>query len=346
MPLDARDAVLVAFARVQLDLEVPDVPDPDGLVGGAGGQNDVGAQVEGDAVDVVGMRVFHDARGLGIRGLPQVENLQCAVVRHCRQHPGEFVVELDAVDGGVMVRECALRFDLLLAARVLLDVPDLDGLVVGAGRDLPFHIRVPVQGEALFCVAFELYVWRHGACGLGGVLCAVEDQRAAVWRHGRNQVRVLRHVPCFVHLAGMINLLRNRELHLRLVLPPVAPQFPTLLIVVLLGQLDLRNTDMRNLEGVGRAAVFIRVRAEEKAVDGAVFAGRALDVGEPLRCQGRPVERAGQHDVVEERGMLFPDFVLLVDDLLAHDGAVSAFDGGGRVDWRGMLAWVLRSGEL
>ena len=49
--------MLVGLERVELELEVPEVPERDGLVCRAGGQDELGVGVEAQAVDLGGVRV-------------------------------------------------------------------------------------------------------------------------------------------------------------------------------------------------------------------------------------------------------------------------------------------------
>ena len=62
-PLHLEDLVLVRFEGVQLELEVPEVPQGDGLVRRPGRQDELRVRVEAQAVDLRGMCVD------GVRGL-------------------------------------------------------------------------------------------------------------------------------------------------------------------------------------------------------------------------------------------------------------------------------------
>ena len=51
-PLDLEDLVLVGLEAVELELEVPQVPEGDGLVGAPGSQDELAVRVETQTVDL------------------------------------------------------------------------------------------------------------------------------------------------------------------------------------------------------------------------------------------------------------------------------------------------------
>ena len=69
---------------MELQLEVPQVPECDGLVCGAGGEDELGVGVEGQAVDLRGVRV-HRVAGPVVHGGPSVPDHQL-LVQACRKH--------------------------------------------------------------------------------------------------------------------------------------------------------------------------------------------------------------------------------------------------------------------
>ena len=62
--------------RVEFELEVPEVPEGDGFVCGAGGQDELGVGVEAQAVDLGGVRV-HGVGGLVVGGGARVPGGNC-----------------------------------------------------------------------------------------------------------------------------------------------------------------------------------------------------------------------------------------------------------------------------
>lgn len=53
--------------------------------------------------------------------------------------------------------------------------------------------------------------------------------------------------------------------------------------------------------------------AENHLLNGVVFTGRLVAVGEPFDGEGRPLEGVSDDEVVEERSVLLPDLVVFVD---------------------------------
>jgi len=108
---------------MQLDSQIAQIPDPNSFVSGAGGEDVFAAWVEGHAVDGVGMRVFRLSCCLFVGGGAEVEDLEGEVVGDGGEHPGELRVEVDIVDDGGVVRECALSVDGFGVGFVVFDVP-------------------------------------------------------------------------------------------------------------------------------------------------------------------------------------------------------------------------------
>lgn len=102
---------------------------------------------------------------------------------------------------------------------------------------------------------------------------------------------------------------------------PESPDIGVVIVIVasvglgvIEGQLDLRKHQVVGLVVGG-------VRAEHHLLDGVVLSGRLDTVGEPLHGEGGPLERVRDDEVVEERRVLLPDLVLLVDEALLHLGS-------------------------
>lgn len=84
------------------------------------------------------------------------------------------------------------------------------------------------------------------------------------------------------------------------------------LIVVLgvgKGKLNLSQHEVISLVHVG-------VGAENHLLNGVVFPGRLLAVGEPLDSKGRPLKEVADDEIVEERSVPLPGLVLFVDQSL------------------------------
>lgn len=72
-------------------------------------------------------------------------------------------------------------------------------------------VRTPAQTETLLCVAKELHLRVDMARGYAGMLRPIPDHDSTIRAHGRDDVRVLRLVSCFIDFAFMIYLLHNVE---------------------------------------------------------------------------------------------------------------------------------------
>jgi hypothetical protein len=59
-------------------------------------------------------------------------------------------------------------------------------------------------------------------------------------------------------------------------------------------------------------------------VGGKVLVGQGLNIGQPLGCEGGPFQGSAVDDIVEEYGVLLPDLVLFVDDLVLDGGIADA----------------------
>jgi len=64
--------------------------------------------------------------------------------------------------------------------------------------------------------------------------------------------------------------------------------------------------------------IIARMRSNEQLLDGVVGPIRDISVGHPLDSQGWPCQSVRVHCVVEERGILLPDLVLLHHLLLLY----------------------------
>ena len=144
------------------------------------------------------------------------------------------------------------------------------------------------------------------------MLSVVKHKYIACRSLGGNNTRVLWHVACTVYFPFMVNF----DLYLNLARNTAKATKLALLIVImrgielgiLVGQLD--RTDKKVI------LLVRRMSAEYKTVNGVVFAFWAGDVRQPLRCQRRPLQRMSHHQVVQERSVLLPYLVLLVNDTL------------------------------
>ena len=61
-----------------------------------------------------------------------------------------------------------------------------------------------------------------------------------------------------------------------------------------------------------------RVCSEEQPVYGIVLSLWSGDVREPLSSEAGPLQGMGHDKIIEERSVLLPDLVLLIDDPLLH----------------------------
>eukprot|EP00968_Pinguiococcus_pyrenoidosus_P016515 scaffold1596_cov302-Pinguiococcus_pyrenoidosus.AAC.84 len=143
----------------------------------------------------------------------------------------------------------------------------------------------------------------------GRVLRDVEDEHVGRGRLGGDDHGVLRHVPRAVHLSVM------RDLHVDLHLPMQAAEAAHLAsLVVVLARVDLRlrqrQVHVRQHEEVGFAT---GVRAQDQLVLGHLPALHRARAGQPLHRERWPLQRMRHDQVVQERRVLLPDLVLLVD---------------------------------
>lgn len=187
MPRNRLHRVGVAFERVQFRLEIPQIPQTDGLVGRTSGQDCLGSRIERDRVD--GVTVLALGRGSGASGVSStnVENLKCDVIRNGTDQRRVQWVVLDIVHNRGMVgvgaswtkgfvalsvggQVPAFDVSICLNQRVLQHTPETDGLIFTTSSKVTSFMGVPTESKALSLMAQKLHLRVHGACGNTGVL--------------------------------------------------------------------------------------------------------------------------------------------------------------------------------
>ena len=97
-------------------------------------------------------------------------------------------------------------------------------------------VRAPAQTEALLCVTKELHLRVDMARGYAWMFRPIPYHHSTIRAHGRDDVRVLRLVSCFVDFALVIYFLHNVELdfygHLLRRPSTVSPNLLTLLVIL------------------------------------------------------------------------------------------------------------------
>lgn len=149
------------------------------------------------------------------------------------------------------------------------------------------------------------------------MLRAIPQVEVGIWGPSSDQVGVLWLVSGFVDLAGVSDALDNGEGD-GFLCGTVSAQFSFRRVVVRRKHGTWsRQIHVCDLQVVhGRAG---SVGAEQHAMATIGLVGLVLHIRKPLSCQGGPVEGTAVHEVVEEDGVLLPDLVLLVDELVLHD---------------------------
>ena len=321
VPCQRCDGVNMAFERVDLLLEVTNVPNADGVVT-RGRRNQIfGARVEGEGIDGIRVAVAgHHSGAIGL-GSPYVEDLQGHVVRHGTDPVLHDGVVLNVVDDVAVMSELPDGLDRF-GAGILggflkvpvgggwvsvrlpwgtgampwasMNIPEKDCLILASGCEVAGFVGVPGQAETLFLVPDQLVLGVGGAAGVRAVLGAVVDEHLAVHRQRGNDVGVLGLVSGLVDLAGVVDLLDNLEgddRRLPAALPAAVPaQLAAVLVKLASIGLDrLGNVQLGNLEVVWLLPRC--VSSDQQSVDCLVLLLDVFDVGEPLGCQGRPLER-------------------------------------------------------
>mmetsp|Transcript_51567 Transcript_51567/g.133957 ORF Transcript_51567/g.133957 Transcript_51567/m.133957 type:complete len:209 (-) Transcript_51567:13-639(-) len=175
-------------------------------------------------------------------------------------------------------------------------------------------MRVPRETISLLRVTFEheVRLKRAVRLRLRRVLRPIKNVDLRRHRLGRDEVRVLRHVARAVDLTVVIDLLGDLDFGVCTTksarLAPFIVVFASIHLGILIGQLCLSDHEVILLSVCG-------VRAEYEAMDGIVFACHGALVRKPLAGERRPLEGVRHDEVIEERRVLLPDFVLLVDNL-------------------------------
>lgn len=146
------------------------------------------------------------------------------------------------------------------------------------------------------------------------MLGTVKDKSVSRSGHGGNEVGVLRHVASFVDLTGMVDLLDDVEGYGLLRRAEAAQFFSFGIVVCWTGCRLVWKVDLSNLKVV--LSFPGGVCSDDETVGAVVFARHRLNVRQPLRGESGPLQGAAVHDIVEEDGVLLPDFVLLVDHLV------------------------------
>lgn len=141
---------------------------------------------------------------------------------------------------------------------------------------------------------------------------------------GSDDARILRHVASTVDLSFVVNLYFDFNFARD---GSEAAKFALLVVVVagvelkvFVGQLDAGDEQMVLFVG--------RVSAENQAVDCVVLAFGTSNVRQPLCGKRWPFESMSHDEVIEERSVLLPDFILLVDNSLFDGIVVEGFSWG------------------
>lgn len=161
------------------------------------------------------------------------------------------------------------------------------------------------------------------------MFCAVKDQGVSLNGHGGDEVWILRHVTSLVDLSRVVDLLDDIEGD-GLFRSAVATNL--LLLCIIVGGIDSRLVG--EVDGCDLKVVLsgtTSVCSDQKAMSGKVLVGHGLHIGQPLGCEGGPFQSSTVDDVVQEDGILLPDLVLFVDDLVLDGGVADSTGLGGEV---------------
>lgn len=115
MPRDRLDRVRVTLQRVKLRLQVSDIPEANGLVGGTGRQDRLGSRVEGNGVNGIAMLTLSHCSSASTIGRANIENLESDVIGNSTDKRCVKRMVLDIVDNGGVVGVSAGRSEGLVA---------------------------------------------------------------------------------------------------------------------------------------------------------------------------------------------------------------------------------------
>lgn len=150
---------------------------------------------------------------------------------------------------------------------------------------------------------------------LGRVLAVVEHENLSADRLSGYNERILGHITSPVDLPFVIDLLNNLDLAAGATeaaeVGAVVVVVASIVLGVLEGELDLGKHEVIGL-------VLGGVGAQDHLLNGVVLAGRLVAAGKPFDGERRPLEGVGNDQIVEERCVLFPNFVLFVDQPLLN----------------------------
>lgn len=123
MPCQRRDRILMTHQRVQLDLEIAKVPQPDSLIRRTAGEKILGGWIECKSVDCVSMTIDRLDCCRGRRRIPNVQDLEREVIRYAPDQGGMQWMMLYVVDNSSVMCVGPRSVKRFVAGRKLGDVP-------------------------------------------------------------------------------------------------------------------------------------------------------------------------------------------------------------------------------
>ena len=313
-PANLENLLGVARKRVQPLVQVPHVEERHGLVRAAGREHVLVERVERQAVHLSLVRL-HAVQARPVGGLAGVPELQRLVVADRAEHVLVLAVPSHVLHDTEVARVDGLRVHgALTFAQRALHVPQADLGVVAAREEVAGFKRRPRQSVSLRLVALEPDVGRAPAVRgwLTRVLAVVEDVHVRADRLGGDDELVLGAVAGSVHFAVVVDELDHLDL------PGGGAEAADLALVVAAACVDVGVLERELDLGAHQVVLLVLggVRAEDELLDAVVLAGGLFALGEPLHGERRPLQRVRHHEIVEERGVLLPDLVLLGDHAL------------------------------
>lgn len=284
-----------------------------------------GIRVEAQAVDFGSMSVDCVRRLRGVVDA-SVPNHQLLIIGDGAEQRFVQQMPCDVFDDSSVSGEDVLCVDdtIFLGRRV--DVPQANGVIVRGRQQVSVQVRIPRQTVAFLLVAAKTQVWVAFArrLGLARMLGVVKDENVGRWSLGGDDAWVLWHVASTVDFSFVVDL--NFDFNFT----GDGPKAPKLaLFVVVVAGVELEVFVGQLNAGDKQMVLFVgRVSAENQAVDGIVLAFGTSHVGQPLSGERWPLESVRHDQVVEERSVLLPDFVFLVDDSLLDGIVVEGFSWG------------------
>ena len=115
-------------------------------------------------------------RGLVRVGRPRVPQHELLVVAHRAKHGIMQQMPRHVLDNGRVASKHHHGVQIALTARLRVNIPQADGVIIGGAQQMTRHVLVPAETVALLAVALETQLWLTFAVrvGLGRMLRVVE----------------------------------------------------------------------------------------------------------------------------------------------------------------------------